>query len=236
MAKVRIGLDIGATAVRAAELQGGDARRGARGAGSAARGAIENGEIRQPEAVTEALRELWQRGGFKNRQVYMGVGNQRVVVREVALPVAPREGAPGVARVPGAGVHPDAGRGRRAGLRPAGRVRAGRAPHAPGDPRRRAEGMVEHGRRRRLARQARAAGRRPGSVRHGPRGRACRRSVMEEEEGGEEAIIDIGADGHEHLRPRDGASRGSSGSCRRAGTTSRSRSPGLRRRGRVPSA
>jgi len=52
-------------------------------------GAIENGEVRQPEAVTEALRELWRRGGFKGKQVYMGVGNQRVVVREVALPWLP---------------------------------------------------------------------------------------------------------------------------------------------------
>ena len=54
-------------------------------------GAVEAGEIRQPELVSEALRELWQRGGFKSRQVYMGVGNQRVVVREIALPWLPEK-------------------------------------------------------------------------------------------------------------------------------------------------
>ena len=54
-------------------------------------GAVENGEVRQPEVVGEALRELWRRGGFKDKQVVMGVGNQRVVVREVALPWLPEK-------------------------------------------------------------------------------------------------------------------------------------------------
>ena len=54
-------------------------------------GAVENGEVREPEVVAEALRELWQRGGFKGRRVYMGVGNQRVVVREIALPYLPEK-------------------------------------------------------------------------------------------------------------------------------------------------
>src|SRR5438093_7908197 len=52
-------------------------------------GAVENGEVKEPQAVAEALKELWRRGGVKGRQVYMGVGNQRVVVREVALPWLP---------------------------------------------------------------------------------------------------------------------------------------------------
>jgi len=41
--------------------------------------------------VAAALRRLWQRGGFKQRRVYMGVGNQRVVVREIALPYLPEK-------------------------------------------------------------------------------------------------------------------------------------------------
>ncbi len=41
--------------------------------------------------MAEALKELWQRGGFKGRRVYMGVGNQRVVVREIALPYLPEK-------------------------------------------------------------------------------------------------------------------------------------------------
>jgi type IV pilus assembly protein PilM len=41
--------------------------------------------------VSEGLRELWTRGGFKSRKVWMGVGNQRVVVREIALPTMPEK-------------------------------------------------------------------------------------------------------------------------------------------------
>ena len=92
MAKGRIGLDIGSTAVRAVELAGGDPPTVVRAAQvPLPPGAVENGEVREPEAVTEALRELWQRGGFKNRRVWMGVGNQRVVVREIALPFLPEK-------------------------------------------------------------------------------------------------------------------------------------------------
>lgn len=92
MAKGRVGLDIGSTAVRAAELSAGANPAVLRAAQVPLPvGAVENGEVREPEAVGEALRELWQRGGFKNRQVWMGVGNQRVVVREIALPYMPEK-------------------------------------------------------------------------------------------------------------------------------------------------
>jgi type IV pilus assembly protein PilM len=92
MAKGRIGLDIGSTAVRAAEIAGGDDASVVRAAQvPLPPGVVENGEVRDPSAVAESLRELWQRGGFKGRQVYMGVGNQRVVVREIALPWLPEK-------------------------------------------------------------------------------------------------------------------------------------------------
>lgn len=92
MARSRIGLDIGSTAVRAAEVTGGDDPVLVRAAQvPLAAGAVENGEVREPEAVTEALRELWERGRFKSRQVWLGVGNQRVVVREIALPWLPEK-------------------------------------------------------------------------------------------------------------------------------------------------
>jgi type IV pilus assembly protein PilM len=90
MPKVRVGLDIGSTAVRAAEMTTGDVPTVLRAAQvPLPEGAVENGEVRQPEAVAEGLRELWSRGGFKSKQVYLGVGNQRVVVREVSLPYLP---------------------------------------------------------------------------------------------------------------------------------------------------
>jgi type IV pilus assembly protein PilM len=92
VAKGRIGLDIGSTAVRAVELAGGDPPTVVKAAQvPLGAGAVENGEVKEPELVTAALRELWERGGFKSRQVNMGVGNQRVVVREIALPYLPEK-------------------------------------------------------------------------------------------------------------------------------------------------
>jgi type IV pilus assembly protein PilM len=92
VAKGRIGLDIGSTAVRAVELTGGDPPTVIKAAQvPLPAGAVENGEVKDPDVVTEALRELWERGGFKAKRVYMGVGNQRVVVREIALPYLPEK-------------------------------------------------------------------------------------------------------------------------------------------------
>lgn len=89
MAKSRIGLDIGSTAVRAVEVTLGGQPAIVRAAQvPLPAGAVENGEVREPGLVSEALRTLWQKG-FKARQVWLGVGNQRVVVREVALPYLP---------------------------------------------------------------------------------------------------------------------------------------------------
>jgi type IV pilus assembly protein PilM len=90
--KLRIGLDIGSTAVRAAEVSVGGQPTVVRAAQvKVAEGAVENGEVRQPEVVAEALRELWSVGKFKSKQVVMGVGNQRVVVREIGLPWLPEK-------------------------------------------------------------------------------------------------------------------------------------------------
>ena len=93
MAKGRIGLDIGSTAVRAAELTGRDTphRRPCRPGRRCPPAPSRTARSASPSVVAEALRELWQRGGFKPKQVYMGVGNQRVVVREIALPWLPEK-------------------------------------------------------------------------------------------------------------------------------------------------
>ncbi|TMK35945.1 MAG: type IV pilus assembly protein PilM [Actinobacteria bacterium] len=92
MAKGRIGLDIGSTAVRAAELSAGTQPTVVRAAqGPLPPSAVENGEVRDPAAVSDALRELWRRGGFSSGQVWLGVGNQRVIVREIALPFLPEK-------------------------------------------------------------------------------------------------------------------------------------------------
>lgn len=90
MARGRIGLDVGSTAVRAAEVSAGDPPALLRAAQvPLPQGAVESGEVRNPEAVAQAIRDLWQRGGIKAKQVTMGVANQRVVVREVTVPALP---------------------------------------------------------------------------------------------------------------------------------------------------
>ena len=91
MARGRIGLDVGSTAVRAAEVAlGSDPPSLVRAAQvPLPSGAVESGEVRDVEALSGAIRDLWQRGAFKARQAVLGVGNQRVVVREVTLPALP---------------------------------------------------------------------------------------------------------------------------------------------------
>jgi type IV pilus assembly protein PilM len=91
VARVRVGLDVGSTAVRAAELSfGSDPPALVRAAQvPLAPGAVVDGEVKEPAVVTDAIRELWRRGGFRSKQVTMGVGNHRVVVREVTVPSIP---------------------------------------------------------------------------------------------------------------------------------------------------
>ena len=92
MARTRIGVDVGSTAVRVAEVAVGDIPVVVRAAQvPLAPGVVEAGEVRQPEAVAEALRVVWARSGVKSKQVHLGVGNQRVVVREIALPWLPEK-------------------------------------------------------------------------------------------------------------------------------------------------
>jgi type IV pilus assembly protein PilM len=92
VARTRIGVDVGSTAVRVAEVAAGDIPVVVRAAQvPLPPGVVEAGEVRQPEAVAEALRELWSKSGVKSKQVHLGVGNQRVVVREIALPWLPEK-------------------------------------------------------------------------------------------------------------------------------------------------
>ena len=156
MAKGRIGLDIGSTAVRAVELVGSPLAVVRASQIALPPGAVESGEVRDPAAVSEALRRLWDEGGFKGRQVWLGVGQPAGGRPRDLAAVPAREGAPRLPRVPGAGVHPDAGRRGGARLPRDRRVRARGPPDAPDAPR---GSPAQHGRlrgRRRARREARA--------------------------------------------------------------------------------
>ncbi len=95
-----IGLDIGTTAVRAAQLTfgAGGPQPGATPTVTAVHevrlplGAVRDGEVADQPTVVAALRELWQKGRFESREVVLGVGNPRVLVRELELPwIAPSQ-------------------------------------------------------------------------------------------------------------------------------------------------
>jgi type IV pilus assembly protein PilM len=54
-------------------------------------GAVEEGMVVYPEAVGEALKRLWDAGGFKSREVLLGVSNHGVMVRYATMPKVPAD-------------------------------------------------------------------------------------------------------------------------------------------------
>lgn len=93
MATRAVGLDVGTHAVRAAELSLGrdDATLVRFGQVTLPPGAVRDGEVADPPAVAAAIRRLWAEVGFRSRRVIVGVGNQRVIVRQAELPALSEE-------------------------------------------------------------------------------------------------------------------------------------------------
>ncbi|TKR23192.1 type IV pilus assembly protein PilM [Cellulomonas hominis] len=91
-----VGLDIGTSAVRATEVAFGSGGPAA-GNGTLQRfgqvdlppGAVRDGEVVEQAIVSHAIKQLWQQAGFSSKDVVLGVGNQRVIVREMELPWMP---------------------------------------------------------------------------------------------------------------------------------------------------
>jgi type IV pilus assembly protein PilM len=84
MATRLVGLDIGSYAVRAVELSVGGAQPVLERFAQVTLppGAVNEGEIADPAAVSAAVRRLWAEGGIGRRRVVIGVANQRVIVRQ----------------------------------------------------------------------------------------------------------------------------------------------------------
>lgn len=94
MATRAVGLDIGTHAVRAAELALGrndEATLVRFGQVTLEPGAVRDGEVVDPPAVSAAIRRLWTEARFTAKSVVVGVGNQRVVVRQAELPAMTEE-------------------------------------------------------------------------------------------------------------------------------------------------
>ncbi len=85
---VRTGLDIGSSAVRAAEVaissSGNELRRFAQI--GLPMGAVVEGEVRDEAVVSEAIRRLWAEGGLSQKEVVLGIGSQRAMVRQLEMP------------------------------------------------------------------------------------------------------------------------------------------------------
>lgn len=87
-----IGLDIGATGVRAAVLAqhagNGEPTVTVHGIGRVdlPDGVVVNGIVCEPEMLTAALKHLWQVNGFECRNVVLGTASHQVLVRNLTLP------------------------------------------------------------------------------------------------------------------------------------------------------
>lgn len=90
-----IGLDIGTTAVRAAEIEVGRGNKPPTihrfAQAPLPLGAVRDGEVAEPETVASAIRRLWQEHKFSHSEVVLGIGNQRVIVRDLTMPAMPMD-------------------------------------------------------------------------------------------------------------------------------------------------
>lgn len=92
MAKGIVGVDIGNDSIRAVEV--------ADAAGNnptvvrfhevpLPEGAARSGDVLEVHTVASALKRLWVDGGFKSKDVVLGMGNQRVLARDLSVPKMP---------------------------------------------------------------------------------------------------------------------------------------------------
>lgn len=95
MARMKVvGLDIGTSAVRAVEIE---LNGGGRPGGTIHKvaevalppGVVRDAEVVEKGPVSAAVKKLWSADGISGRRVVMGVGNQRVVVRNMSMPRMP---------------------------------------------------------------------------------------------------------------------------------------------------
>ncbi len=91
MAHLTVGLDIGTSAVRAAELDVNKSRPVLLTYGQVGLppGSLVDGEIRDSASVTAAISKLWKNGQFSSTSVIVGIAGLRAITREIDLPFVP---------------------------------------------------------------------------------------------------------------------------------------------------
>ncbi|MGD0254896.1 MAG: type IV pilus assembly protein PilM [Acidimicrobiales bacterium] len=92
MAQV-VGLDIGTSAVRAAELEINGRRPALRAFSQVGLppGVVVDGEVQDSSAVSDAIARLWRNGKFTSKSVVVGIAGLRAIMREIDLPWVPDE-------------------------------------------------------------------------------------------------------------------------------------------------
>lgn len=93
MARTTIGVDVGSTSIRAVQVRrSGNKIKIVKAAEvPLERGIVASGEVRDPIALADAVRELWQVGRFTSRQVNVGLSGPQTLVRQIDLPWEPDE-------------------------------------------------------------------------------------------------------------------------------------------------
>ena len=91
MARLTVGLDIGTSAVRAAELDTSKSTPILMTYGQVGLppGSLVDGEIRDTTSVAEAIQKLWKNGQFTGTSVIVGIAGLRAITREIDLPYVP---------------------------------------------------------------------------------------------------------------------------------------------------
>lgn len=88
MAKVGVGLDIGANSIKVVELQSGLKPRLSRyGKIALPEGALDAGEIKEREQVGKAIKELFAKTKITSKQVVIAIAGQAAIIRHIKMPI-----------------------------------------------------------------------------------------------------------------------------------------------------
>jgi type IV pilus assembly protein PilM len=111
MSERHVGLDIGSFAVRAAEvsIDAGLPTLHRFAQVTLPPGAVVEGQVVDAAAVAASVRQLWAKGGFKQRRVVVGVSSKDVKVRQAEVPDLPPEEVRGALQFEAPDLIPSAG-------------------------------------------------------------------------------------------------------------------------------
>ncbi len=87
-----VGIDIGSASIRAVEVKNADKAHPIITRYAEVplpEGSVRRGEVLEIGTVTTAIKRLWANGGFKTKDVVLGMGGPRVLSRDLTMPRAP---------------------------------------------------------------------------------------------------------------------------------------------------